>query len=342
MSGTLRVIGHLRAGDPISSIVVGEGEAVEIMTGAAVPEGADCVVMVEHVTHDRANGMVTADVQRRLSPGDNIVQTGAEARKGALILPAGTRLGPHHIGAAAACGYFEVGVFARPKVAVLATGDELVELSGPVLPHQIRNSNSYSLAAQVMAAGGEPVRFPSAPDDPRAIESAITGALDCDLLLLSGGVSAGRFDFVEQVLLSMGAEFFFTGVLIQPGRPVVFGRIPHLDGHRYLFGLPGNPVSTLVTFALFARPMLDAVSGARPEPRFVTGRLAAGIELKTGLTRFLPGFLSGDVPADAEVSLVVWQGSGDLAHTARANCYVVVPPDRGSLRAGEMVSVLLG
>ncbi|HEY0794510.1 MAG TPA: gephyrin-like molybdotransferase Glp [Acidisarcina sp.] len=347
----MKVVGRIRAGDPaaLATPPVSPGEAVEIMTGAPVPEGADCVLMVEHITErpssDGSPATILLDSSRAAQAGDNIVPSGAEARRGAMILETGTRLAANHIGAAAACGYSELPVYLRSQVAVLATGDELVELSQPILPYHIRNSNSYSLAAQIALAGGEPHRLPIAKDDKKNIEAAIRVALSDDLVLLSGGVSAGRFDFVEEVLLSIGAEFLFTGVLIQPGRPLVFGRIPHQAGHRYFFGLPGNPVSTLVTFALFVRPVIEALAGvASPgheAPRFVQARLAAPLEVKPGLTRFLPANLRNLPPFESEVATIPWQGSGDLASTAKANCYLVIPPERGSMAAGETVSVLL-
>jgi molybdopterin molybdotransferase len=225
-------------------------------------------------------------------------------------------------------------------VAVLATGDELVEVSDEPLPYQIRNSNSYSLAAQVLEAGGEPNRHHIVPDRTHDIEQAIRRSLDADLLLLSGGVSMGRYDLVEQVLLTLGAEFFFSGAMIQPGRPVVFGRLPHAGGHRYFFGLPGNPVSTMVTFALFVEPVLAALAGRTASgPRFVLARLSKEVRVKPGLTRFLPAILSAEL--EATVAPVGWQGSGDVAATATANSYLVIPPDRDGLNPGETVSVML-
>ena len=157
------------------------------------------------------------------------------------------------------------------------------------------------------------------------------------MLLLAGGVSMGKYDFVEQVLGDLSAEFFFTGALIQPGRPVVFGRALN----KYFFGLPGNPVSTMVTFELFVRPMLDVLSGAPVTPlRFLSAPLKSEVKTKTGLTRFLPAKLSGEFDR-TEVELAAWQGSGDIAALARANCYLVIPPDRERIPAGEMVSVLM-
>jgi molybdopterin molybdotransferase len=301
------------------------------MTGAPVPSGADCVVMVEHVQRD--GDTLRLSPGRSLAPGDNIVPMGAEARAGDAILTRGTRISPAQIAAAAACGRGQLSVFARPRVAVVATGDELVEVNQPPLKHQIRNSNSYSLAAQVLAAGAEPVRLPIARDEREHLEAIIRTAIENDLVLLSGGVSMGKYDLVEEVLLSLGAEFFFTGAMIQPGKPVVFGRL----GRVYFFGLPGNPVSTMVTFSLFVEPLLGALCGdARRGSRFALARLASEVRVKTGLTRFLPARLT-----DLTVQPLTWQGSGDLASTSRANCFLVVPDDRPLLAVGETVEILL-
>jgi len=326
----LEVLGLIRAGD-VEAIEVTSGKAVEIMTGAPVPVGADCVVMLEHVHRER--GTVRLSPDRKIASGENIVPTGAEARAGEVILPRGTRIAAAQIAAAAACGAAELTVFAQPRVAIVATGDELVELDQQPLIQQIRNSNSYSLAAQVTAAGGIPVRLPTARDEREHLESIIRTALDSDLLLLSGGVSMGKYDLVEEVLLSLGAEFYFTGASIQPGKPIVFGKL----GEIPFFGLPGNPVSTMVTFSLFVRPLLDALSGDTCRgPRFAQARLGSDVRVKTGLTRFLPAILR-----DLTVNPVAWQGSGDLASTSRANCFLVVPDDRTQLTAGETVTILL-
>jgi molybdopterin molybdotransferase len=337
---SLHVTGQIRAGEPAGGIELGAGEAVEIMTGAPLPEGADCVVMIEHVVYDPTSKSVRIGPGRVIHPGDNVVPTGAEARSGDVVLPAGLRLEPRHIAVAAASGNPNLRVFPRPRVAVLATGDELVEVDETPLVHQIRNSNSYSLAAQVAEAGGDPLRHDIVADRRDAIEGAIRKSLDAELLLLSGGVSMGRYDFVEEVLLAMGAEFFFTGALIQPGRPVVFGRLPQAGSRRYFFGLPGNPVSTLVTFALFVEPLLAALAGRTASaPRFVQAELAKEVRVKSGLTRFLPAILTAELPP--RVTAVGWQGSGDIAATATTNCYLVVPPDRDVLTVGETVSILL-
>jgi molybdopterin molybdotransferase len=192
--------------------------------------------------------------------------------------------------------------------------------------------------------------LPIAPDEPKRLRDLIESGLKADLLLLAGGVSMGKYDLVEQVLADLLAEFFFTGAQIQPGRPIVFGRVPraaeasdHLGARpdSYFFGLPGNPVSTMVTFDLFARPFIEALAGRAPRKlRFVQARLKAAIKTRTGLKRFLPGILSGEFEA-TEVELAPWHGSGDIAATTRANCYVVIPPDREQIPAGEWVPVFL-
>ncbi|HEV2114841.1 MAG TPA: gephyrin-like molybdotransferase Glp [Terriglobales bacterium] len=309
------------------------GEAVLIMTGAPVPTGADAVVMVEYTSRDDH----TVEIQKSAGVGENIVPRGSEGRAGEVLLKPGHRLDAAGVAVAASVGKASLQVHALPRVAILATGDEIVDVAAIPGPNQIRNSNSYSLAAQVRAAGGLPVLLPIAPDELKQLRRLIEQGLQADLLLLAGGVSMGKYDLVEQALGELGAEFFFTGALIQPGRPVVFGRA----GEKYFFGLPGNPVSTMVTFELFAGPILEALGGATPRPlAFFPVRLRREIKVRTGLTRFLPGLLSGQF-GDLEVELAPWQGSGDMAAAARANCYVVVPPDRERIAAGETVKVWL-
>ena len=328
----LEVVGEVKAGE-LGTCPVGRGQAVGIMTGAPLPAGADAVVMVEHT----ALAGNSVEVQRNVSSGENFVPRGAEARAGQVLLDRGRRLDHAAIAIAASVGKSRVQVFRKPRVAVLSTGDEVVEIDAKPGPAQIRNSNSYSLAAQVLNAGGEPVRLAIAPDERQPLRALIEEGLGCDLLLLTGGVSMGKYDLVEQVLEELKAEFYFTGSQIQPGRPVVFGSC----GRKYFFGLPGNPVSTMVTFELFARPMLEALAGQIARPLiFVRARLKAEIRTKVGLKRFLPAVLAGEFE-NAEVELARWQGSGDIAALARANCYVVVPPDRERIEAGEWVSVMM-
>jgi molybdopterin molybdotransferase len=366
----LDVVGEVKAGDwPEPTVCsVGRGQAVGIMTGAPLPAGADAVVMVEHTSlanqlaGQLANQLPGKLVEVRCSvgSGENFVSRGVEARAGQVLLDRGRRLDHAAIAIAASVGKSRVQVFRKPRVAVLSTGDEVVEIDAMPGPAQIRNSNSYSLAAQVQNAGGEPVRLAIAPDERGRLRALIEEGLGCDLLLLTGGVSMGKYDLVEQVLAELKAEFYFTGAEIQPGRPVVFGScgagaLVHADSevaantragaaapHRkYFLGLPGNPVSTMVTFELFARPMIEALAGMTPQRLiFLRARLKSEIRTKTGLKRFLPAVLSGEFE-NAEVELARWQGSGDIAALARANCYVVIPPDRERIDAGEWVSLLM-
>ncbi len=318
-----------------------DGQVIEIMTGAAVPEGADAVVMVEHV--ERLEGAIRTMPGRTLRTGENIVPRGSEARLGETVLPVGTVIAGAEIALAAACGSSSLSVFRRPRVAIVATGDELVEIDQSPDPRQIRNSNSYCLAALVAENGGEAVRLPIAPDRRPELEQIIRSARHCDLMLLSGGVSMGEYDLVEDVLHALGAEFFFTGAKMQPGKPVVFGRLPPTNGLRaqLFFGLPGNPVSTQVTFHCFVAPLLRAMGGAATyEPRFAQATLAEDITGKPGLMRVLPALLTPD-RLQPKVKLVSWQGSGDLAANARANCYAVLPPEKERFTAGEVITILL-
>src|SRR6202521_606271 len=358
----LEVVGEVKAGDwpEPGGCSVGRGQAVGIRTGVPLPEGADAVVMVEHTLPIREPAVKLVEVRRSISVGENFVPRGAEARAGQMLLDRGRRLDHTGIAIAASVGKSRVQLFRKPRVAVLSTGDEVVEIDATPGPAQIRNSNSYSLAAQVQNAGGEAVRLEIAPDERGRLRTLIEEGLGCDLLLLTGGVSMGKYDLVEQVLGELKAEFYFTGAEIQPGRPVVFGScgagaLARTDGEvvagtrarapaphqKYFFGLPGNPVSTMVTFELFARPMIEALAGMTPQRLiFLRARLKSEIRTKTGLKRFLPAVLSGEFE-NAEVDLARWQGSGDIAALARANCYVVIPPDRERIEAGEWVSLLM-
>ncbi len=330
----LKVMGEIKAGPLQPPSALNRGEAFSIMTGAPVPPGADAVVMVEYTS--QKGDLV--EIARGVFPGENIVAQGAEAKRGSLQLDRGTCLNEAAIALAASVGRSRLEVFIRPRVAVLTTGDEIVPVDAEPGPTQIRNSNSYSLAVQIQQAGGEPVLLPIAPDEPRRLRQLIEEGLQSDLLIMTGGVSMGRYDLVEQVLSEMQAEFFFTGAKIQPGRPVVFGRVA--TQQKYFFGLPGNPVSTMVTFELFARPMLEALAGMSPRAlTFLHARLKSEIRVKPGLRRFLPAILSGQYE-DAEVELVPWQGSGDVAAQTRSNCYVVIPPDREQIRAGDSIAVM--
>ena len=331
----LELIGEIKAGIGTADMPqeITTGQVVAIMTGAPVPVAADAVVMVEY-TRRQGNRV---EVLRGVTAGENIVPRGSEARSGTLLLSVGSRLDEAAIAVAASVGRSCLKVYQKPRIAILATGDEIVGIETQPGPNQIRNSNTYSLAAQILLAGAEAVPLPVAPDEAAHLRELIETGLTSDLLLLAGGVSMGEYDLVENVLAELGAEFFFTGAQIQPGRPIVFGRARD----KYFFGLPGNPVSTMVTFELFARPMIEALMGLKPRKLiFLRARLKTEVKTKTGLKRFLPAILSGEFEG-AQVELAGWHGSGDIAAVARANCYLVIPPDRDHIPAGEWVPVLL-
>jgi molybdopterin molybdotransferase len=330
LPGELRVIGEVRAGQVFAG-EMGAGEAVEIMTGAPLPRGADSIVMVEHVTvaGDRVN------VPRTLQPGENVTPRGTEAHQDEAILGPGRRLGFAEIALLATVGRPRIAVFRKPRVAILATGDEIVEVHEKPLDYQIRNSNAQSLAVQVARAGGCPHVLPVARDVYESTRELIEQGLGLDLLLLSGGVSAGKYDIVERVLADLGAEFFFDRVLIQPGQPLVFGRVRG----KFFFGLPGNPASTMVTFEVFGRAALELLGGQTVAMLpLLWSKLTREFRQKPGLTRFLPAQVSENGSAVAPVR---WQGSGDVPALARSNAFLVTDQDGESWSAGDWIQVLM-
>ncbi len=329
LPGQLGVIAEVRAGERFKG-EIGPGEAVEIMTGAPVPTGADAVVMVEHTVRD--GGLVRID--RSAEPHQNINPQGCEARAGEVVLHAGTRLDYTGVAMLAAFGRSSVKVFRKPTVAIVATGDEIVEVHEQPAEFQIRNSNAHSLAAQVARAGGVPDVMPLARDTVEHTRAIVGRAMQSDLVLLSGGVSAGKYDVVEEVLAGFGAEFLFDRVLIQPGQPLVFGRA----GEKFFFGLPGNPSSTMVTFEVFARAALELLAGEdEPTLPMPYAQLTREFRQRIGLTRFLPARLSAD---GGSVTPVDWHGSGDIPALTRANAYLVSDPDRAEYARGEWIRVL--
>jgi molybdopterin molybdotransferase len=327
--GKLRVIGEVRAGGN-QSTALPSGQALEIMTGAPVPAGADAVVMVEHV--ERNGDTVT--IPTKAASGQFINRQGAEAQAGAALVAAGTRLDASHIATLAMTGTINVPVFARPSIAILSTGDELVDVNEIPAPHQIRNSNSYSLAALAAAAGGKPSIQPVAVDTEADLIRALERGLEHDLLLISGGVSAGKYDLVKPCLKKLGANFFFERVRIQPGQPTAFGKADT----KFVFGLPGNPGSSMVTFQLFARIALELLAGVKSPVRPIFRAVFdAPFKHKPGLTRFLPAFLS----ERGGLTHIPWQGSSDIPALARANVFLIADHDRESWDAGDSIRVML-
>jgi len=328
----LKCAGEIKAGDAVTEALAA-GTCVQIMTGAAVPPGADAVVMIEYT--EREGELVR--FERGAQLGQNIVPRGSEARAGQTVLKPGVRLGFAELALAAQVGATPLQCSKRSRVAILSTGDEVVLIEGQPGAFQIRNSNSVSLAAQVRIAGGEPVVLGNAADRVGDLGEKIERGLQEDALVLTGGVSMGKYDLVESVLKALGAEFFFDAVAIRPGKPAVFA----ICQGKPVFGLPGNPVSTMVTFQLFVTPAIDLLSGAEAHPLpLVEARLMEALNERPGLTHFLPARIAWH-GAEPQVSALKWQGSGDIAALAGANGFLVVPAEREKIASGERVSVLL-
>jgi molybdopterin molybdotransferase len=330
LPGRVEIAGEVRAGEAFRG-EIWPGQCVEIMTGAPIPRGADAVVMIEHVERDGA----WMKTDRPVKAGEHVNPQGSEAQKGQTLAAPGRRLTYADIAALAMVGKTSLRVYKQPRVAILPTGDEVVPIGETPRSFQVRNSNAYALAVQVKAAGGQPIRLPIAQDEFEHTRWLIEKGLQYDLLLLSGGVSAGKYDLVEQVLAECGAEFFFDRVLIQPGQPLVFGRA----GGKFIFGLPGNPASTMVTFELFGRAALDLLSGQPESALYMPlAKLTQDFKHKPGLTRFLPARLSAD---GTQVTPLHWAGSSDIPALARANAFLVAEQDRESWKAGDLIQVLL-
>ena len=329
----LRVIGEVQAGGSFAR-VIGTGECVQIMTGAAVPRGADAVVMVEHTGPGATQDEVV--VEMAAVAGLNFVPAGSESRAGDVLLRSRTRMGYAEIALAAQVGRSEFGVYRIPRIAILSTGNEVVPLTARPGPFEIRNSNGASLAAQVRVAGGEPVLLGNAPDRSEELQQMCERGLAEDALILSGGISMGKYDLVEDVLRNLGTEFAFDSVAIRPGRPASFG----ICRGRPVFALPGNPVSTMVTFELFATAAIDILCGMDPRPLpLMKATLEKAVDQKAPLTHFLPAKVEW-CDGEAVVAESSWQGSGDIATLARGNCFLVVHQAKRTLAAGDLVDVL--
>jgi molybdopterin molybdotransferase len=331
-TASLYCTGELKAGDA-STPPLPPTSCIQIMTGAAVPPDADAVVMIEYTQRD-------GDIVRFLQTsaiGQNIVPKGGEAAKGQILLPKGTRLGYAELALAAQIGAAKLLCAKKPRVAILSTGDEIVPVDAAPGPFQIRNSNGVSLAAQVREAGGEPIVLAPTGDQIENLRDGILRGLNEDILVLSGGVSMGKYDLVEDVLKELGVKFYFDAVAIRPGKPAVFA----LRENKPIFGLPGNPVSTMVTFQLFVAPAIDLLSGAAPRPLpLLKAILAQPMKEKPGMTHFLPATVRWR-DGNPEVTALPWQGSGDTVTMAKANCFLVIGAHVETLSAGQSVNVLM-
>lgn len=338
----LKVLETVHAGT-MPAARVEERSASRVMTGAPVPDGADSVVRQED-TRELDNGH-TVEILVPSEPGKNIVQKGEEMKAGEVVLKAGNLIRPQEIGVLALVGKHRIRVFRRPTVAILATGSELVEISKKPLPAQVRNSNSYSLAAQVLQTGASFGYLGIAEDTEESVGERIRAGLGSDVLLITGGVSVGERDLVPQVLVKEGVQILFHKVKMKPGRPLLFGK----KGDCLVFGMPGNPVSTFVSFEVFVRPVLAHLMGNQQvERKTVRATLTTDVIVPTDRMWFAPGRVTREVTdlrgKGAEtltVALVESRGSADIGALTRANCLIVFAPSPAPLRAGTEVDVML-
>jgi molybdopterin molybdotransferase len=332
-AGELPVVGESRAGTP-SERPLTAGEAMRISTGAAVPEGADAVVPVERV--EVGDGVVRVP---ETHPGDHIRRAGEDAREGEPVIAAGTELDPAGVAVLAALGNASVRCGAMPRVAVLVTGDELVEPGQPLGPGQIRDSNAYALAAQATRAGARVILRRVVRDDRSDTESAFGDALkEADVVIGSGGVSVGPHDHVKPALAALGVEERFWGVRLKPGKPTWFGVAP--DG-KLVFGLPGNPVSAMITFHLFARPALRALAGADP---LAATSASAILDVPVPRSPAREQVIRCRLEAHDDgwhVTPTKQQGSHVLTSMLGAAAYALVPSGEGSVATGERVDIEL-
>ena len=328
----LRIVGEAAAGRGWHRQLK-PGEAVRIMTGAPVPDGADSVQKVEVTRELPDEGTVLIAEPTR--PGQFIVKRASEVTAGAFVLRAGETINAAMMAALASFGYAQVKVGARPRVAVLATGTELVPVGEQPGPDQIRDSNSFSLGAYALSAGANVERLPLAGDDPLLLQHEIKAAAErSDALILSGGVSMGIYDFTKTALGALGAEIFFERIALRPGKPTVFARL----GRTLIFGLPGNPVSVSVTFNLFARTALRAMQGctesALVEEWAVLARSVKGSKERAS---YLPAQLRTNENGQLMAGPLKWGGSSDFVAFARATALIIVPAGVAELAAGMTV-----
>ena len=341
----LEVVADLAAGDA-ASLTVRPGSCARIMTGAPVPAGTDAVVPIERAVDGSASVHAGGRVrlcEPRFRSGQHIGHQGDSFRAGETVLVSGSRLGPAQIGLAAEAGASHVQLLAPPRVAIIATGSELVPADTVPAHGQIRNSNGPMLAAAVAAAAAEPIALGIAGDKPEPLRAAITQGLASDVLLLSGGVSAGDYDLVPGVLAAAGVDQVFHKVRLKPGKPVWFGVLRREQAAPTLvFGLPGNPVSTLVCFELFVRPAL-AIAAGLPRDRWHRARLSAALTAKAKGNPDRPVYHPCTIAGTAEAPLATplpWGGSADLLGLSRANGLMLLPAGCGQLESGSEVEVI--
>jgi len=333
----LQVVEEITAGR-MPTRPVGPGGASRIMTGAPIPEGADAVVMVERSEMVAENRVRL--VEPKIAVGMNVLRLGREMRVGETILSAGRSIRPQELGLLATFGRTEASLIPRPTVAVIATGNEIVPAVQKPGPGQIRNSNAPMLLGQAARAGATPRWVGIARDEPAHLRVMISEGLKENVLVLSGGVSAGKLDLVPSVLESFGMQAKVRHVRMKPGKPMLFGIVPRGGRMTYVFGLPGNPVSSLVCFELFVRPALRKLSGRPPGPTMVSAKLAEETSYRTDRPTYHPAWLA-TVGATLTVKPVAWFGSADLRGVSPGNSFVLFPPGDQRYAAGTEMPVLV-
>jgi len=308
------------------------GTAIKIMTGAPLPEGADTVVQIEHTD----GGDTQVQIYRAPRLGSNLRRRGEDIRAGECVLASQTFLRPAELGVLASLGKAQVLVYQRPRVAILATGDEIIDPGEPDTRGKIINSNSYTLAGQVSEAGGSPLLLGVAPDDREVISQRLASGLRADVLITSGGVSVGSFDYVRECLETFGFQARFWTVAVRPGSPATFGMV----GHVPVFSLPGNPVASMVTFELFVRPALLHMTGHHELFRQrLEAVLQDEVEKRRGVRALLRGVLRQDGKR-ATVTTTGPQGSGILRSMSLANCLIDIPEETERVQPGDTVQVM--
>jgi len=340
----LRVVGEVAAGR-VSDLKVGPGTAIRIMTGAFIPRGADVVIPFEDTDEiDRKQAAISKTqigVRVSLAKGYNIRKRGEDIAQGELVLTKGKLLRPADIGVLASLGKSMVCVIRRPLVGILATGNEIVEISQPLLPGKIYNSNSYSLAAQVLRYGGIPELLGIAPDDVEQLTAAVREGLECDILVTSGGVSLGDYDVVKQVLAAEGNVSFWT-VRMKPGKPLAFGMFKRSDGKEIPhLGLPGNPVSSMITFEVFARPAIFKMMGRSNSVKSnITAVMEDSVGNKDG-RRIFARVVVTRKDSKYFARITGPQGSGILSSMTKANGLAIIPENTKEVKPGAAVEVMM-
>jgi len=328
----LEIIGDLKAGD-IPRKKLENNQAMRIMTGALIPKGADSVVMVEDTQRQEKNKV---KIFKETGIGENIRKKGEDVKKDELVIPCGTLIKSAHIGLLASFGIARVKVTRKPRVAILATGDEVVDVKDKLKPGKIRNSNTYALYAQIIKSGGIPKNLGIAKDRPLELEKKIKLGLDCDLILTSGGVSVGDYDLVKIILAKIGTNIKFWKIAMRPGKPLVFGRLKE----KPVFGLPGNPVSSMVSFEIFVRPTILKMLGQKynDQKKEVEAVAEEEIRKKSGFSYFLRANTRWE-QGKYFTKTTGPQGSGILKSMVLANSLIILPEDKEFVKKGEKMTV---